>query len=191
MFPFIEYYIIREGDAVMERRFEICNNYTRDIMMDFAKFQCKHGKINLMYFKYGGIFIICAFLVFYSLNPDVELNELLSNPSWVFAIIAILLSYRVPHNAAKKLYKMLEDTRGLRNTVVFYDEWLEIESVQSENKYYYTQLYKCYETSQYFYLFVQENMCQIIDKSKFTIGDAAGLKEFLEKEAGVKVLLKN
>lgn len=174
----------------MERRFEICNSYTQEIMMDFAKFQCKHGKINISYFKYGGILIICIPLVLYILDPGRDLKELLINPGVFFAVLAIFISYKIPRNTAKKLYKMLEDTRGLRNTVVFYNESLDIETAQAESKYYYEQLHKCYETEKYFYLFVQENMCQIIDKSKFTIGDTTGLKEFLEKEVGLKVIFK-
>lgn len=196
MFLFIEYCIIQEGDAIVDRRFEICNHYTKDTIKDFWRFQSKrriHWKISLAHFKYLVIFAICLFLVLNILNilnPYWELRYLTSSPLWLFVLLLIIILWVVPYEAIMSYYKKLKDTKRLINTIVFYNDRMDVESLQSESKYYYSQLYKCYEVPEYFYIFIRADLFYIIEKSKFTIGDAAGLREFLEKEAGVKVIQK-
>lgn len=171
----------------MEKKFEVQNAYTKRTFQDFAQFHCKRIQ-GVIYLKYLG-FLILAYTAYACVKEGrFELQSFFLNPSFLFALIFIFMSYKITDNSAKQLYSSCLKNKGLENTVTFLADKVEIATGQMEEFYFYGDLYKCYETEGYFYLYVRRGVAQILDKQKFTLGDPAQFRAFLQDEAGVKFI---
>lgn len=171
----------------MEKRFEVQNSYTERTFKEFAEFHCKRIQ-GIVYLKYLGLLILLYTVYTYAKEGNFNFISFFLNPSVWFALIFMFMSYKITENSAKQLYAGCVKNQGLKNTVTFLPERVEIVSAQMNESYFYGDLHKCYETDAYFYLYVRKGVAQILEKSKFTLGDPGAFRAFLQQEAKVKCI---
>lgn len=172
----------------MEKRFEVQNIYTERSFREFANFHCKRIQ-GIGYLKYLGLLILAYTIYAYVKEGNFTLVSFLLNPSIWFALIFMFMPYKITENSARHLYASCVKNQGLENTVTFFPERVEIVSAQISESYFYGDLHKCYETNEYFYLYVRKGVAQILEKSRFTMGDPGAFRAFLQQEAKVKCIL--
>lgn len=171
----------------MDERFAVQNAYTERSFRDFAEFHCKKIQ-GIIYLKYLGIAILAYTIFSYAKAGNFDLQGFLFNPSFLLALVFIFMSHKITENSAKHMYASCLKNKGLENTVTFLAEKVRIVSAGMKEEYFYGDLYKCYETDDYFYLYVRKGVAQILEKSRFTLGDPAAFRTFLQAEAKLKLI---
>lgn len=173
----------------MEKKFEICSRYTEETFAEFAEFHCKQIQ-GVAYLRYLGWFMIWASIWFYYTSPTMDFVDFLLNPGLWLSLLFIFMSYWIPGNTAKQLYKKYKAGNGLENTITFYEDRVVFRTQAAEASYFYKQLYKCYETEKYFYVYVKRSMAQVIGKADFVCGSPDDLRAFFQQRTDVKLVRK-
>lgn len=173
----------------MEQPIIVKNHYTLQTFTDFANFHCKKIQ-GIGYFRYLGFLMIVATMWFFINSPTLNLFNLVFNPGIILSLLFIGMSYWIPGNTAKQLYRKCKENDGLTNTITFDNLKVVFTSINVETVYFYKQLYKCYETEKYFYVYVRRSTAQIICKADCNNDDVLILRKFLQHEPNIKFIDK-
>ena len=160
----------------MKILFKNSTKYTRERYDAFNEFhKNKYGK--KIIFK-SIMLLICAIYI-------LIFNIIIKN--WLFlltiAIILIILFYisnRKENDRKKRINKLN------KFTFYFYPRHIKIKCGRKFDRIKYFQLYKVFETKDYFFLYTDEKHSLIISKEGFEIGTARGFSTFIKKKCLLK-----
>lgn len=152
-------------------------NYTQLLKFHQKK---NNGKYFLYTATFALLFVIC---ISYQIVGKNYLIALL-----LFALFTGFLSYRFiqPYYKTKKEYHSDKVQKNLVNQYCFYDKYFEISNTLGNSKFKYYKLYRVYETSNYFYLYLNKTNALIIEKAGFMIGNSNSFKKFIKTKVGFK-----
>ncbi len=166
----------------MEKLFENKTTYNQDTYIDFLKF---HNKTyNLSYILYtvfwALLLILCIYLSFGSKNRIQGV---------VLTIILIcFVFYRLyhPRMIVNKEIKSEKISTNNTNTFSFFDKSFEVKNNNGSFIYKYFMLYKVFETSDFFYLYVTRENAFLISKNTFSLGTPEDFSKFIKKKCKFK-----
>lgn len=152
--------------------------YTKEIYSKFLEFhQNKYGK---SYYLYTIVLIIL--LIFCIIVQSQSKNYLLA-----ILTCAILIGFFVwrsfhPIRTIEKELKSKKIQKEQEFIFKFYDKYFKVYSQKIDNKIYYWQLKKVFETSHFFYLYIDKTHAFLISKQGFDIGTSEQFTKFIHKK---------
>lgn len=158
--------------------FKNITKYTEKNYEQFLEFHKK--KFGFSYNFYTIIMTILLVLC-------IILNIIEKNISFILlfaGILIIFLLYRIylPIKRYQKSQKQYEKYKETNYTFSFY-KW---HFTLNENTIYYFKLYKVFETTDYFYLYVNDENAAMVSKKGFKIGTADEFSKFIKKKCLLK-----
>ena len=166
----------------MEILFKNTTKYTQAIYKEFVEFHNK--KYNFQYTLFN-IFII-ALLIFFVICQ-------ISYKYYVLAIISCIIFtafclYRYFHPISvvvKELNgKTIKEEKSF--TFKFYDKYFKVESGMELNLVKYYKLRRCFETKDFFYLYIDKTHAFLINKENFSIGISNDFSKFIREKCFLK-----
>ena len=163
---------------VMKLLFKNKTKYTKAVYEKFLAFHNK--KYHFSYTLYTAT--ISAFILFFIIVQikvhNINIAILLCCGITSF----ILWRFFRPISDISKEYKSEKIQNEQEFTFKFYDKYFIIEDdkVFSEIKYY--QLYRAFETDDFFYLYIDKSHSFLIDKSKFKNNNPSDFSAFIKKK---------
>jgi len=156
--------------------------YTREVYDSYLIF---HNK------KYGFTYklytIIIVFLILFCLILQVKYRYY--NLAIIFCIgltCFFLWRFLHPIKQVQNEYNGETLTQEKEFTFCFYEKYFTIKNKNELNKIHYYKLYKIFETSKFFYLYVDKTHSFLIDKSTFLIGNSNDFGSFLKHKNVLK-----
>ena len=167
----------------MEKLFENTTTYDSKVYSKFVRFH--NQKYNTKYNLYT-LFILILFafcMVSQFLYGNIGLGIL-----FVFSLV-IFLIYRVfyPYFFVKKEASSDKVQKQMKNTYSFYEKYMTIRNNDTEEKFNYYNLYKVFQTENYFYLYVNKNYSFVLAKDNFTIGTPEDFSRFIKRKTWYKI----
>ena len=158
--------------------FKNTTKYTKDTYSEFVKFHNK--KYNFTYILYT---IICSALFLFCIVFQV--NKHLYNLAILFCVaITCFILWRFFKPISDVSKELNGDT--LKNekefSFKFYNDYFIISDNTTYSKMKYFELYKVYETTNFFYLYTDRTHSFLINKSNFSIGTPVDFSEFIHKK---------
>lgn len=166
----------------MKILFKNTTKYTKAIYKEFVEFHNK--KYNFQYTLFN-IFII-ALLIFFVICQ-------ISYKYYVLAIISCIIFttfclYRYFHPISvvvKELNgKTIKEEKSF--TFKFYDKYFKVESGMELNLVKYYKLRRCFETKDFFYLYIDKTHAFLINKENFSIGNSKDFSKFIREKCFLK-----
>ena len=164
----------------MKILFKNNTKYTKEKYNDFIEFhKNKYGKKMIIKFV---ITVICVLyiLIFNIINKNWLVILLLTG----IAIMFYLLNNVKNNKIQKQNKKMLRDRNQF--TFFFYEHFIKIKCGRKFDRIRYFELYKIFETKEYFFLYVDETHSLIVSKEGFEIGTAREFSDFIRKKCLLK-----
>lgn len=154
----------------------------KDEYLELIKF---HGKKNnLKYYSYTAVM---GLILIIGMSYQIILKN------YVLLILLALifigfLAYRFiePYRKSEKEIKGEKIQGNLINTYIFYDENFVVKNKYGKDTLKYRKLFKVYENTNAFYLYINKEDVFIMEKDKFEIGNSEDFKEFISKKIGYK-----
>lgn len=162
----------------MDKLFENTTTYNSIEYRKFVEFHNKKYGFRTDFYTLFILFLIIFCMVLQFSYGNTTLGCL-------FIIIAIgFICYRVfyPYFFVKKEAKSDKVKKQLTNTYSFYDNYMEIKNKNDFIKLKYYKLYRIFETSDNFYLYMNKNYSFVISKSGFSIGKHEDFYKFIKKK---------
>lgn len=158
--------------------FKNTTKYTKDTYSEFVKFHNK--KYNFTYNLYT---IICSALFLFCIVFQV--NKHLYNLAILFCLaITCFILWRFFKPISDVSKELNGDT--LKNekefSFKFYNDYFIISDNKTYSKMKYFELYKVYETTNFFYLYTDRTHSFLINKRNFSIGTPVDFSEFIHKK---------
>lgn len=170
----------------MEKLFENKTTYSEDVYMEFVEF---HNKThNLSYIAYtvfwSAVFALCMYLAF-------SIGNIYQGTLVTVILIGFLL-YRIfrPNFLVKKELKSDKIANNNTNIFSFFEKNFKVQNGKGNFDFKYLLLYKVYETSDYFYLYVNRENAFLVSKKSFTMGTSKDFSNFIKNKCKLKYRLK-
>lgn len=126
------------------------------------------------------IYIVCAIVLVMGSTDYLTIGCAIFLAT--FLIIYPWFAHMLPYRMWKSSYK----SWGLTNIFSFYSDYLEVSNQQQKSKIYYHQFFRIYETTDYFYLYLNKMSALIIAKESITLGSPEELRAFLQQKLGAE-----
>lgn len=166
----------------MEILFKNTTTLNKDEYLELIKF---HGKKNnLKYYLYtAGM----ALILIIGISYQIHLKNYVSL-TLLSLILVGFLAYRFiePYRKAEKEVNGEKVKGNLVNTYIFYDTNFVVKNKYGRDTLKYRKLFKVYESTDVFYLYISKEDVFIVEKDKFQIGNAQDFAEFMSKKVGYK-----
>ena len=166
----------------MKILFKNRTKYTKEIYRKFVEF---HN--NKYYFQYiiFNIFIISLllFLVICQIRYKYYISAIIS--CVVFTAFC-LYRYFHPISVVVKELNGKTITEEKSFTFKFYDKYFKVESGMELNLVKYYKLRKCFETKDFFYLYIDKTHAFLINKENFSIGNSTDFSNFIKKKCFIR-----
>lgn len=166
----------------MKKLFENSTTYHQDTYVEFLKF---HNKTyNPFYIAYtifwSLLFLLCIYLSFTSNN---RLQGVI-----LTIVLICFISYRLyrPKMIVDKEINSDKFTTNNTNTFSFFDKNFEVKNLNGKFNYKYLMLHKVFETSDFFYLYVNRENAFLISKSTFSLGTSKDFSKFISNKCKLK-----
>ena len=108
----------------------------------------------------------------------------ISKPSAFISISTVILFLCPFFFASVGALNEILSCEDIPDKYTFYQDRIENSDFRGDTAIYFNEIKIAYETESYFYIHVRKNIWCIIDKDKFTIGNADDMKIFLEEQLG-------
>lgn len=171
----------------MKKLFENKTTYTTDVYIKFLEFHNK--KFNLSYIAYTifwcFLLLLCMFTAF---SSGARIQGVI-----VTIILISFISYRIIKPKMIVNNEMNSDKFSDNNTNIFsfYDKYFEIKNNNGKFNYKYFSLYKVFETSDFFYLYVSKENAFLISKTTFSLGTEKDFSNFIKSKCHFKYKISN
>lgn len=164
----------------MKILFKNNTKYTKEKYNDFIEFHQK---------KYGKKIIIKLLLILICVLYIVILN--LMNRNWKIILLLLIIGVACYFlNNMKKTRQSSNNkqmiTKQKTFTFYFYEKYIKIKCGRKFDRLKYFELYKVFETKEYFFLYTDESHSLIISKDGFEIGNAKEFTNFIKKKCLLK-----
>lgn len=160
----------------MKILFKNTTKYTKENCNSFTKFHSrKYGKKELAKIILGTIFFLYLFVV----------NMIYVN--WIFFVALIIVGgiiYIV--NNKKTEEKRNNKNKEKEYTFYFYEKYIKIKYRRRFERLTYFQIYKIFETSEHFFLYLDEKSSLILNKKGFEIGTPKEFSKFIKRKCPFK-----
>ena len=139
--------------------------------------------------KYGKKIIFKGLLLVLSIIYIIILNIIYCNWKVILFILAILGFIYLLNNVnlckqTKKNKKVVKNQKEF--TFYFYEKFIKIKCGRKFDRLKYFEIYRVFETKDYFFLYTDEKHSLIISKEGFEIGTARGFSTFIKKKCLLK-----
>lgn len=158
--------------------FENTTKYNKIVYNKFLAFHTK--KYGFTYTAYT--IIVIAFILFSMILQIKYHNFSIAILLCCGLTFFILWRYLHPISEVSKEYKSDKIQKEKEHTFKFYEKFFTVENKKEifEIKYY--QLYKVFETSDFFYLYIDKTHSFLIDKSNFKNNNPTEFSSFIKKK---------
>ena len=160
---------------VLKILFKNKTTYSEDVYNEFLEFHRKKFGLKFALFNICIIALILTCIVY-----------LVSYRNYTSAImfciiltIFIFLRYFKPALEVSNDYKSEKISDNSTFTFTFYDKYFTIKEKNDIYKSKYRNLYKIFETDNYFYLYIDKNHSFLLDKTGFIVGDSNDFNKFI------------
>ena len=162
--------------------FKNVTTYSKKVYDEFSAFHKKH--FSLRYHTYTFLTAIFILISFKALIPSFNytLVFLLS----MFLVVFLLWRFFRPIEEARKYDKNDKTIKEITYTFSFYEKYFKVSDKKEYSIFKYRDIYKIYETKQFFYLYIDRVHSLLIDKSNFKRGSSLEFKQFLIKKCPFK-----
>ena len=162
----------------MEPLFKNVTTYNSENYDKFIEF---HGK--KFAFGYNAYNIIMLSLLLYCIILNIVQKNLLLFLLFV-ALFAFIILFRIylPIRRHEKTQDKFEDDQEINYTFSFYKKYFSID----EKNIYYFKLYRIYETTDHFYLYIDDENAILVSKSGFEQGTSEEFSNFIKKKCFFK-----
>lgn len=166
----------------MEILFKNKTKYTKEIYEKYLQFhQHKFGH------KYKFTTIVTILLLCFCIFTNIGYFNYFTS-FILFVILAIFCFYRFfyPIKKVEKELKTEKFQDEKEFTFTFYKSYFIISDKKFKDKIKYWELYRVYETEDFFYLYINKDHAFLLDKSTFTKGNTYEFLKFLKKKIWYK-----
>lgn len=95
-------------------------------------------------------------------------------------IVIEIFTDLIPKWQVKRMISQNPSILDHKNTYIFHQDSFEVQNIEGNYHYLYTELYQVIESEQYFYLYQNKIAAFLVDKSHLTKKEIAGLQEILK-----------
>lgn len=165
----------------MKKNNPLFKNVTKYSDQSYQKFVNFHtNKYNMSYKFYT---IVISILIVYC----IILNIMQKNIGLTLLFLLMLAGFLImriyiPAKEYLKNKKRFSNNQSSFFTFTFYNFYFTI----NDRRFYYFKLHKVFETSDYFYLYVNEDTAFLVSKNGFKMGNATEFTEFIKKKCLLK-----
>lgn len=162
----------------MKLLFKNTTKYTKSVYNKFLAFHSK--KYHFYYVAYTAI--IVAFILL-ALTLQVKSHNFSLAILLCCGLTAFVLwRFFRPISDISKEYKSEKIKNEKEFTFCFYEKFFTIEDDKEFSKMKYYQLYRAFETMDFFYLYIDKKHSFLIDKSKFKKNNPSDFSKFIKKK---------
>lgn len=156
--------------------------YSESTYLEFLDFHKK--KFGLKYTLYTafviGLLLFCVVL-------QIKIHNLSLAIIFCIAITCFFLwRYLHPISEVSKDFNSDKIQNEEEFTFIFYEKYFKIRSGLKSDKVKYRELYKVFETSRFFYLYIDKTHSVLLDKENFSIGSSDSFSNFMRKKCWYK-----
>lgn len=158
--------------------------YTKETYSKYLQFhQNKFGN------QYTFTTIITILFICFCIIVNFQYKNKLTGLILLVALF-IFCFYRFFHpiTLIKKELKTEKFEKEKEFTFKFYEKYFTISDTKNLEKVKYWQLYKIYETKDFFYLYIDKSHAFLLDKTTFTKGDLSEFFNFIKRKIWFKIL---
>ena len=156
--------------------------YNESIYLEFLQFHKK--KFGLKYTLYT---VFVAGLLLFCVALQIKLHNItLASVFFISITCFFLWRYLHPISEVSKDFKSNKIQNEEEFTFIFYEKYFKIRNRLKSNKVKYYELYKVFETSKFFYLYIDKTHSFLLDKEKFSIGFSDDFSKFMHKKCWYK-----
>lgn len=170
---------------ILKTLFENTTKYSKDVYNKFIAFHSKK-----YHFTYVAYTALVAALILFCLILQVKYHN------FTIAIVFccgltffILWRFFKPISEVSKEYKSDKIQNEKEFTFKFYNNFFTVEDNKEYIKMNYFQLYKVFETHDFFYLYIDKKHSFLIEKSKFKNNDSSLFSSFIKRKCWWKYKL--
>lgn len=169
--------------------FKNVTKYNKEIYTDFLKF---HQKVFGVKYSLYTAFVIGLLLILVAMqirSHNMDLAIILC-----FVIVGFFLwRYLHPASEVSKEFNSEKIQNEKEFTFTFYEKKIKIRENDMLDTYIikYNELYKIYETKDFFYLYIDRTHSLLINTNNFIIGNPEDFSEFIKKKCRLKYKHKN
>lgn len=170
---------------ILKILFENTTKYSKDIYNKFLAFHSKKYR-----FTYVSYTVIIVALILFCLTLQVKYHNF--TIAVVFcSVLTVFILWRLfkPISDVSKEYKSEKIQSEKEFTFKFYDNFFTVEDNNEYIKMNYFQLYKVFETQDFFYLYIDKRHSFLIEKSKFKSNASTSFSCFIKKKCWWKYRL--
>ena len=170
----------------MEVLFKNKTQYTKDVYNEYLEFHR-----NKFGFKYNVSTIAIAFLLLFCIIFNIKQNNI--GAMFLFIIgIFLLIWYRFiyPNKMIADELKSEKFDNEIEFTFVFYNDHFTLLYRGGRKKIKYSNVYKVFESTNYIYLYTDDNHAFLLDKRNFLIGDSENFYKFIKKKIRFRIKVK-
>lgn len=164
--------------------FKNITKYDEDIYKEFLEFHQKKFGLRYSLYTFFIIGLLLFFLILQIKNHNIDLAIIIC-----FVITGFLLwRYLHPASEVSKEFNSEKIQEKKEFTFIFYEKNLKICENNKLERYVirYNQLYKIFETENFFYLYIDERHALLISKNCFTVGNSEKFSVFIKKQCKFK-----
>lgn len=170
----------------MKKLFENKTTYTEDTYIEFLKFHSKTYNFSYMAYTvfWSCIFILCIYLSFGTGN---RLQGVI-----ITIILICFVFYRTYRPKIIVDKELNSDKIADNNTNIFsfFDKDFEVQNNNGSFKFKYFALHRVFETSDFFYLYVNKENAFLVSKKAFSLGTQEDFSKFIKNKCRLKYKLK-
>lgn len=174
----IEIYVIIHLVIKLKLLFENTTKYSKIIYDKFLAFHEK--KYGFTYRAYTAI--VTAFILF-CLTLQVKYHNFSIAILFCCGLtLFVLWRFFHPVSEVSKEYQSDKIQKEKEYTFKFYNKYFTVQDKKEISKIKYYQLYKAFETSDFFYLYIDKRHAFLVDKTKFKNNKASEFSSFIKKK---------
>ncbi|MCI8410971.1 MAG: YcxB family protein [Clostridia bacterium] len=166
----------------MDILFKNTMKYNKDIYEEFLLFHNKKYRLSHIFYT-----ITIIALILFCLTIQVKYHNYTIAILFCIGLTCFLLwRFFHPICVASKEFKSDKIQNEEEFTFTFFDKYFKIQNRLKYQTIKYRRLYKIFETSTFFYLYIDRTHAFLIDKSTFTIGSSNEFSNFISKKCWFK-----
>ena len=158
--------------------FKNTTKYTKTVYDNFLVFHNK--KYQLTYMAYTAI--VVAFILFTLIFQVKYHNFTIAIVLCCGLTVFVLWRFFRPVAEVTKEYKSEKIQKEKEFTFKFYDKYFVTEDDKQYSKIKYYQLHRVFETSDFFYLYIDKKHAFLLDKTKFKKDNPSEFSSFIKKK---------
>lgn len=168
--------------------FKNVTKYNKEIYTDFLKF---HQKVFGLKYSFYTAFVIGILLILVA--TQIRIHNMDLAIILCFVIVGFFLwRYLHPASEVSKEFNSEKIQNEKEFTFTFYEKKIKIRENDMLDTYIikYNELYKIYETKDFFYLYIDRTHSLLINTNHFIIGNSEDFSEFIKKKCRLKYKYK-